>query len=65
MNVAFNLTSPEMDKRFLAEALAAGFWGLSGHRTIGGVRASIYDAVTLTAVEKLVDFMEDFQQVYA
>jgi phosphoserine aminotransferase len=61
MNVSFNLNTLEMEKLFLAEALAAGFWGLSGHRTIGGVRASIYDAVTLTAVEKLVDFMEIFQ----
>ena len=62
MNVTFNLPTPEIEKRFLAEALSAGFWGLAGHRTIGGVRASIYDAVTLPAVEKLVGFMEDFQR---
>lgn len=61
MNVSFNLANREMEKRFLDEALAAGFCGLSGHRSIGGVRASIYNAVTLSAVEKLVDFMEAFQ----
>jgi len=62
MNVTFNLASPEMEKRFLAEALAAGFSGLSGHRAIGGVRASIYNALTLPAVAKLASFMEDFQR---
>ncbi|MHB8167593.1 MAG: aminotransferase class V-fold PLP-dependent enzyme, partial [Sulfuricella sp.] len=61
MNVSFSLTAPEMERRFLAEALAAGFSGLSGHRAVGGVRASIYNALTLPAVEKLVGFMEDFQ----
>lgn len=61
MNVSFNLPTPEMEKRFLAEALAAGFSGLPGHRSIGGVRASIYNGLTLMAVEKLVGFMEDFQ----
>ena len=62
MNVSFNLDSPELEKQFLDEALAAGFSGLSGHRAIGGVRASIYNAVTLPAVEKLLCFMEDFQR---
>ena len=61
MNVSFNLAGADQEKRFLAEALAAGFSGLAGHRTIGGVRASLYDAVTLAAVEKLADFMKDFQ----
>ena len=65
MNVSFNLVNEGMEKRFLAEALAAGFSGLSGHRSIGGVRASIYDAVTLPAVEKLANFMEDFQRRHA
>jgi len=62
MNVSFNLSNPEMEKRFLAEALAAGFSGLPGHRAVGGVRASIYNALTLPAVEKLAGFMEDFQR---
>jgi phosphoserine aminotransferase len=61
MNVAFNLPNPEMEKRFLAEAAAAGFSGLSGHRAIGGIRASIYNALSIPAVEKLVGFMEDFR----
>ena len=62
MNVAFNLGSRELEQQFLAEALAAGFSGLSGHRSIGGIRASIYNALTLPAVEKLVGFMADFQR---
>lgn len=65
MNVSFNLASAELESRFLADALAAGFSGLGGHRTIGGVRASIYDAVTPAAVEKLADFMEDFRHRHA
>lgn len=62
MNVAFNLDSPERERQFLAEAEMAGFSGLSGHRAIGGIRASIYNALTLSAVEKLLGFMADFQQ---
>ena len=60
MNVSFNLGTPWLEKQFLAEALAAGFSGLSGHRAIGGIRASIYNALTLPAVEKLIGFMADF-----
>ena len=62
MNVAFNLASLELEQQFLAEAQAAGFSGLGGHRSIGGLRASIYNAVTLSAVEELTGFMEDFQR---
>ena len=62
MNVAFNLASPELEKQFLSDALAAGFSGLAGHRAIGGVRASIYNALTRPAVEQLLGFMEDFQR---
>jgi phosphoserine aminotransferase len=62
MNVTFNLGSPELERQFLADALAAGFSGLSGHRATGGVRASIYNALTLPAVEALAGFMEDFQR---
>jgi phosphoserine aminotransferase len=61
MNVAFNLETPDLQRLFLAEALAAGFSGLAGHRAIGGVRASIYNAVTLGAVEELAGFMDDFR----
>jgi phosphoserine aminotransferase len=62
MNVAFNLANPAMEQQFLAEAAAAGFSGLAGHRAIGGMRASIYNALTLAAVEELVGFMTDFQR---
>jgi len=62
MNVVFNLPTPAMEQRFLAEAQAAGFSGLAGHRAIGGVRASLYNALTLAAVEKLAGFMEEFRR---
>jgi phosphoserine aminotransferase len=62
MNVTFNLPNADIEKQFLAEAEAAGFSGLAGHRSTGGVRASLYNGLTLTAVEKLVGFMEDFQR---
>jgi phosphoserine aminotransferase len=62
MNVALNLPTPALEKQFLTEGSAAGFSGLGGHRAIGGIRASIYNALTLTAVEELAGFMEDFQR---
>jgi phosphoserine aminotransferase len=61
MNVSFNLPTPELEKRFLAEASLAGFSGLAGHRSTGGMRASIYNGLTQNAVESLVDFMDRFQ----
>jgi len=61
MNVTLNLASPALEAKFLAAAHAAGFSGLNGHRAIGGIRASIYNAITLPAVEKLANFMDDFQ----
>ncbi|WP_106478717.1 phosphoserine transaminase [Phytohalomonas tamaricis] len=61
MNVAFNLSNTALEQRFIAEAEAAGFSGLKGHRAIGGLRASLYNAVTLEAVEKLASFMADFR----
>ena len=65
MNISFNLATPEMEKLFLGKAQAAGFSGLAGHRAVGGLRASIYNALTLPAVAKLVDFMIDFQSKHA
>ena len=62
MNVVFNLDSPERQRQFLADAQAAGFSGLAGHRAIGGIRTSLYSALTLTAVDQLLGFMEDFQR---
>lgn len=60
MNVSFNLPTPELEARFIAEAAEAGFSGLKGHRSIGGCRASIYNAFPEEGVAKLVDFMADF-----
>jgi len=60
MNITFRLPDPELEKQFLAEATAAGLGGLKGHRSVGGCRASIYNATTLEGVKALVDFMKDF-----
>jgi phosphoserine aminotransferase len=60
MNVTFRLPSPELDDRFCAEAESLGLDGLRGHRSVGGVRASIYNAFPRAGVEALVDFMKDF-----
>lgn len=62
MNVTFTLDSPRLERQFLAESLGAGFSGLAGHRAIGGVRASIYNATTVAAVEELANFMDDFRR---
>jgi len=60
MNVPFVLANPDLDAAFLTEAKAAGLLGLKGHKSVGGMRASIYNAVPLAAVQALVDFMNDF-----
>jgi phosphoserine aminotransferase len=60
MNISFNLPSPELEAKFIAQATAAGLDGLKGHRSIGGCRASIYNAFPIEGVEKLVEFMERF-----
>jgi phosphoserine aminotransferase len=60
MNVVFRLPTEELEKRFLAEATKAGLVGLKGHRSVGGVRASIYTAVRRPAVEALAAFMDGF-----
>ena len=60
MNISFNLPTPELEARFITEAAAVGFDGLKGHRSIGGCRASIYNAFPEEGVQKLVDFMADF-----
>ena len=61
MNVVFRLRTPELDAALLDAAEAEGFAGLAGHRTIGGVRASLYNAVTLRAVDALCGFLDDFR----
>ncbi len=62
MNVVFRLKSAELDKKFVAEAAKAKMVGLAGHRSTGGVRASLYNAVSYAAVEHLVDFMKRFSK---
>ena len=62
MNVTFTSPDPDLDKKFCAEAADAGFVNLKGHRLVGGMRASIYNAMPAEGVDKLVDFMEKFRK---
>ena len=62
MNVVFRLPNEELEAKFIKEAKAAGMIGLKGHRSVGGIRASIYNAVPMEGVEKLVNFMNDFKK---
>jgi phosphoserine aminotransferase len=62
MNVPFTLAKPELDKTFLAEAEAAGLTNLSGHRSVGGMRASIYNAMPPEGIDALVSFMREFER---
>jgi phosphoserine aminotransferase len=64
MNVPFRLAKPELDNAFLAEAEAAGLSQLAGHRAVGGMRASLYNAMPLEGVHALVAFMRDFERRY-
>ena len=61
MNIPFNLPTPELETQFIAEAAKIGLSGLKGHRSIGGCRASIYNAFPKKGVEKLVAFMKEFE----
>lgn len=61
MNVTFRLPNEELEKKLIAETAAAGFSGLKGHRSVGGLRASIYNAFPKKGVEDLVEFMKDFK----
>jgi phosphoserine aminotransferase len=60
MNVTWRLPTPELDARFVAEAAAEGLVELKGHRSVGGIRASIYNAMPLEGVRALAEFMDDF-----
>jgi len=62
MNVPFVTGDADLDAKFVKEATAAGFVNLKGHRTVGGMRASIYNAMPIEGVEKLVAFMKDFEE---
>ncbi|GBD89676.1 phosphoserine aminotransferase [bacterium BMS3Abin04] len=61
MNVTFRMPNEDLEKKFVAEALEKGFVGLKGHRSVGGLRASIYNAFPKAGVEALVEFMKDFK----
>lgn len=60
MNVPFLLADPSLDKTFVAEAAEAGLMNLAGHRSVGGLRASIYNAMPIEGVRALIDFMDSF-----
>lgn len=63
MNIVFRLPSEELEAKFVSEAKAEGLVELKGHRSVGGIRASIYNAMPLRGVEKLIDFMNEFKRV--
>jgi phosphoserine aminotransferase len=62
MNVTYRLPSEELEKKFASEATAQGLDGLKGHRSVGGIRASIYNAFPREGVERLVEFMKEFEK---
>lgn len=62
MNVAFTLPNPGLQTRFLAESALLGFSGLAGHRSVGGLRASLYNGLELAAAEQLAEFMREFSR---
>ncbi|XEC93641.1 3-phosphoserine/phosphohydroxythreonine transaminase [Paenibacillus tarimensis] len=62
MNITWRMLDEELEKRFVQEAVINGFEGLGGHRSVGGLRASAYNAVPVPACKELADFMADFQQ---
>ncbi|MBN2414385.1 3-phosphoserine/phosphohydroxythreonine transaminase [bacterium] len=62
MNVVFRLPSEDLEKQFIADASAAGFGGLKGHRSVGGIRVSMYNAMTLKGIEALTEFMLGFMK---
>ena len=62
MNVTFRSVSEELNDKFVQEAAAAGFTNLKGHRSVGGMRASIYNAMPTEGIEKLCDFIQDFDK---
>ena len=62
MNVPFTTPSPELDAAFVAEASKNGLVSIKGHRLVGGMRASIYNAMPVEGVKKLIDFMARFEK---
>ena len=62
MNVTYTLPNEDLTKKFIEEAKAKGFDGIKGHRSVGGIRASIYNAFPLKGVEEFVEFMNAFKK---
>ena len=62
MNVPFTLANSDLDKAFLKQSEQQGLLNLKGHRSVGGMRASIYNAVPEAAVDALIDFMASFEE---
>lgn len=65
MNVTFRLPNEELEKKFVAEALEHGLGGVKGHRSVGGMRTSIYNAMPYEGCVALTDFMEKFRKANA
>jgi len=64
MNVPFTLPTPDLDKPFADGARKAGLVALEGHRSVGGMRASIYNAMPMAGVEALIEYMREFQRTH-
>jgi phosphoserine aminotransferase len=64
MNVTFNLRTPELEDQCVSAATQQGLIGLKGHRSVGGMRASIYNAMSLEGVEKLTAFLIEFKETH-
>ena len=62
MNITFNLTNTDMEKDFVEKAKANDFIGVKGHRLVGGLRVSLYNAVTPEAAESLAEFMKEYER---
>ena len=65
MNVPFLMANSDLNKQFVAEAARAGLMNLAGHRSVGGMRASIYNAMPIEGVQALIDFMKEFERAHA
>jgi phosphoserine aminotransferase len=62
MNVTMRLPSEDLEKKLIADGAAAGFKGLKGHRSVGGIRVSMYNAMPLKGIQDLVEFFKEFQR---
>ena len=62
LHLSFRLSSEELEAKFVKESTSAGFDGLKGHRSVGGMRASIYNAFPEAGIDALVDFMREFER---